>query len=100
MKLANENHVTHSAAGHVTHNAEGDPRSRGWGRTRYFPATGSSGEELVLSTRAPADWHVIDVMKMPADVVRRNGSLAQVVATLARGIDAAKVIAILGLGRE
>jgi hypothetical protein len=65
-----------------------------------FPATGSRGEPLVLSTRAPADWRVFDVMKMPADAAARNGSLAHVVAALARGIDAAGVIAILALGRD
>ncbi|HEY5316980.1 MAG TPA: hypothetical protein VIJ20_03310 [Solirubrobacteraceae bacterium] len=82
----------------------GDPeahwRSHGWGPKWKFPATRSDGARLVLSLRVPLDWKATDVMKMPAEAATKSGSLAEVVATLARGIDAAGVIAIMAIGYD
>jgi hypothetical protein len=75
-------------------------RSCGWGPEWRFPATRSDGEPLVLSLRVPVDWKAFDVMQMPADAVARTDALEQTVAALARGIDAAGVIAIMGIGHE
>jgi len=75
-------------------------RSHGWGPPWKFPATRAGGTPLVLSLRVPVAWKAMDVMKMPAEVASTNGSLAQAVATLAHGIEAAGVVAIMGIGHE
>ncbi|HWF52879.1 MAG TPA: hypothetical protein VG294_19700 [Solirubrobacteraceae bacterium] len=72
-------------------------RDAGWGPEWRFPVTRADGEPLELALRVPLDWEAFDVMKRPLGEAAETGPLAQVLAPLARGIDAAGVIAIMGI---
>ncbi|MDQ6775291.1 MAG: hypothetical protein M3071_03505 [Actinomycetota bacterium] len=72
-------------------------RSSGWGPEWRFPATRLDGEPLELSLRVPLAWEAFDVMKRPVGAATMTGPLARAVAPLAQGIEAAGVIAIIGI---
>jgi len=72
-------------------------RSRGWGPEWRFPVPRPAGEALALSIRIPVEWEAIDVLKMAPDVAQTP--LPQAMATLAREVDAAGVITVLGIAR-
>jgi hypothetical protein len=75
----------------------GPGHTRGMGEFA-FPATRSDGVALELSLGVPMGWEAFDMMELPAEAASANPALGQRAATLARGIDAAGVIAIVGMG--
>jgi hypothetical protein len=79
---------------------EGFWRSQGWGPEWRFRTARRGGRRLDFSIRVPVDWNAFDVMKMPAEAATRPGGLAQAVQALAQGVDAAGVIAIMGIGHD
>jgi hypothetical protein len=72
-------------------------RSRGWGSEWRFPAMGPRGETLAFSIRAPLDWSLVDVRKLPDADVSPPGSVAQAMVKLRDMYDAAGMIAVLGM---
>jgi hypothetical protein len=72
-------------------------RSSGWGPEWRFPTTRADGEPLELALRVPGGWEAFDVMKRPVGNAATTGPLAAAVGPLARGIEAAGVIAVIGI---
>jgi hypothetical protein len=84
----------------VTGDREAYWRSQGWGPEWSFDTTRTDGRPLVFSIRVPVAWNACDVMKLPVDRAEDRHSLPHMLAALARGIDAAGVIAIMGIGHD
>lgn len=83
----------------IARDPEGYWRSHGWGPEWRFPVTGPRGEPLAVSARMPGEWKATDVLKMAPEAAASSGSVAQAMALLAREVDAAGVIGVLGIGR-
>jgi hypothetical protein len=69
----------------------------GWGPKLTFLASGTHGEPLVLTLRVPLDWETCDVLNMPAEVAATPGSMAQAMASVAKVVDSAGAITVLGM---
>ena len=76
---------------------EGYWRSEGWGPEWRFPAQGLRGETLACSIRAPLDWKMVDVGKLPAADAASPGSVGQAMVKLREACDATGMIAVLGI---
>jgi hypothetical protein len=72
-------------------------RAHGWGPERRFPAEGPDGRKLAFSIRAPLDWRLVDVRRLADEGPPPAGSVAETMLNLREALDAAGVIAVLGI---